>query len=363
MPGLSKDVYYGRDAKHSGLFTLSAEYDLHKNISIRPEIAFLSRGGKQYMYNIGHTKNGVYSLKANYFDVRVPLIYNIRLSRSKILPYAYVAPLLGFVTGGKVSLNEKLWNGLRQDYMLRLTQGNMAAAYFAVVVGAGVKYPINISGFRFNVGLEFSYEYGITDTYSKKERVNESISINGIDGPVMSRRKFSGFELKTAIQIPLSSFKRKKREKPVHIEEPVPVVDTPKEKPCYTLQEIQELIAKGDNVTGKTICSVDDIRFDTAKSTIKAESSAYLRQVAKVVIETGIHVIVKGHTDNTGTDEFNLKLSKNRAMSVVNYLINLGVDRSKITYSYYGESRPLDTNDTEEGRRLNRRVEFELIKK
>jgi OOP family OmpA-OmpF porin len=132
---------------------------------------------------------------------------------------------------------------------------------------------------------------------------------------------------------------------------------------CYTLQEIQQLIAEGKSVVGKTICAIDAINFDTAKSIIKDESKSYLNQLADVLIETGLRVEIKGHTDNVGTDESNMQLSKERALSVKAYLEQRGVESSKITYSYYGESRPMNTNDTAEGRLRNRRVEFELLKK
>ena len=73
-------------------------------------------------------------------------------------------------------------------------------------------------------------------------------------------------------------------------------------------------------------------------------------------------VEIKGHTDDRGSDEFNMMLSKDRALSVLNYLIKKGVSQDKISYSYYGERLPLTTNSTPEGRQQNRRVEFELIK-
>ena len=62
-----------------------------------------------------------------------------------------------------------------------------------------------------------------------------------------------------------------------------------------------------------------------------------------------------------GTEEFNLKLSKERAQAVAKYLESKGVHKDKLTFSYYGMSQPLSTNDTEEGRTMNRRVEFEIL--
>ena len=365
--GISKAAYPSRDAKHSGLFLLSAEYSFNNNFSVRPELGFLSRGGKLHITNVGRIYDGLYSVKASYFDIRIPVIYNFNLSKTKFKPYAYIAPLVGFPMGGNVSLHEKTQAGEVNDYKLKLSKANHAAAYFAVVAGAGVKYPVNILNHTCHIGLEFSYEYGITDTYSKMERNNQTVNINHIYGPTASTRKNSGFELKVAFQVPISIFgakvTKKLRNTGVVRNEPIPTTEGYYKTDCYTLQEIQQLIASGQSVVGKTICAIDAINFDTAKSIIKEESKGYLNQLADVLIETGLRVEIKGHTDSVGTDESNMQLSKDRAISVQTYLVQQGVDPKKITYSYYGESRPMDTNNTPEGRLRNRRVEFELLKK
>ncbi|MBR6015808.1 MAG: OmpA family protein, partial [Prevotella sp.] len=74
----------------------------------------------------------------------------------------------------------------------------------------------------------------------------------------------------------------------------------------------------------------------------------------------GISMEVKGHTDDRGADDYNMELSKKRAQAVYNYMIQRGVSRSKLTYSYYGKTQPIESNETDEGRRMNRRVEFEI---
>jgi OOP family OmpA-OmpF porin len=132
-------------------------------------------------------------------------------------------------------------------------------------------------------------------------------------------------------------------------------------KPCYTLQEIQTMVDKGEDVHGLTICAVEDINFEEGKKTITESSIEYLKQVANILIETGLFVEVRGHTDNVGREEDNIQLSKERAKAVADYLVHRGVPQDKIVYQYYGESRPLVSNDTPEGRKLNRRVEFHLV--
>jgi outer membrane protein OmpA-like peptidoglycan-associated protein len=75
-------------------------------------------------------------------------------------------------------------------------------------------------------------------------------------------------------------------------------------------------------------------------------------------------VEISAHTDNRGSDAYNLQLSQKRAESVVNYLISKGIAANRIIAKGYGESKPLASNDDEaEGRELNRRVEFEVLSK
>ncbi len=70
---------------------------------------------------------------------------------------------------------------------------------------------------------------------------------------------------------------------------------------------------------------------------------------------------ISGHTDNVGTNEYNLKLSDNRAKSVYQYLLEKGIEKERLTYKGYGENQPISTNDNEQGRTENRRTEIKII--
>ena len=74
-----------------------------------------------------------------------------------------------------------------------------------------------------------------------------------------------------------------------------------------------------------------------------------------------VKIEIGGHTDNYGSDEYNMKLSQSRCESVVNYLIEHGIAKNRLTAKGYGETVPIDTNETSEGRQMNRRTEFEII--
>jgi outer membrane protein OmpA-like peptidoglycan-associated protein/tetratricopeptide (TPR) repeat protein len=106
-----------------------------------------------------------------------------------------------------------------------------------------------------------------------------------------------------------------------------------------------------------------NIFFETGSYTLKKESVAELNKLAQFMKDNpDLKIEISGHTDNVGSDEYNLKLSQNRAKSVTDYLTNKSIDLSRIDYKGYGKTQPLTTNDTEEGRAQNRRTEFKVIK-
>lgn len=110
--------------------------------------------------------------------------------------------------------------------------------------------------------------------------------------------------------------------------------------------------------TGKV--AVYGIYFDTGKSTLKPESEPTLVEIAKLLkADTSLKLYVVGHTDNTGSFDANMKLSIDRAASVVNALVSQhSVNAANLKACGDGPTAPVATNDTEEGKALNRRVEL-----
>lgn len=103
------------------------------------------------------------------------------------------------------------------------------------------------------------------------------------------------------------------------------------------------------------------IQFQTAKSIILPKSFPILNNVVKVCIENPTYyLIINGHTDNQGDEAKNLKLSDDRANAVRLYLIKKGVSPTRLESHGYGQTQPIDTNDSPEGRARNRRVEFKV---
>lgn len=127
----------------------------------------------------------------------------------------------------------------------------------------------------------------------------------------------------------------------------------PANKGCPVIvQEEQEIID----------AAFENLEFQTAKAIILPESFESLDALADLMIrKPGWRLIIAGHTDSQGDDQTNLILSKKRAEAVRDYLVQRGIDPSRLIVQYYGETKPIDTNDTPEGRQKNRRVEMTVL--
>jgi OOP family OmpA-OmpF porin len=111
------------------------------------------------------------------------------------------------------------------------------------------------------------------------------------------------------------------------------------------------------------VVRLNNVFFDFDKWDLRPESFIELNRVVKLLTENpSIEIEMSAHTDSRGSDEYNFKLSDNRARSVMEYIISKGMDPARITSHGYGETKPVATNDTDEGRQLNRRVEFKILK-
>ncbi|MGE0587221.1 MAG: OmpA family protein [Cyclobacteriaceae bacterium] len=109
--------------------------------------------------------------------------------------------------------------------------------------------------------------------------------------------------------------------------------------------------------------TLNNIFFDFDQSTLKPESFPELNRIVTLMGERGtLEVEIAGHADATGPAEYNMSLSERRAKSVVRYLTEKGVAENRITVSFFGETKPIESNETKEGRRKNRRVEFKILK-
>jgi outer membrane protein OmpA-like peptidoglycan-associated protein len=126
-------------------------------------------------------------------------------------------------------------------------------------------------------------------------------------------------------------------------------------------QEFYKVIKMKRIKIGETIV-LRNIFYDYNKANLREESTAELDRLEQVLVENPtIKVEISGHTDDVGGDDYNLNLSEQRAQSVVSHLQGKGIEASRMIAKGYGETQPLATNDSPEGRQENRRTEFKII--
>jgi OmpA-OmpF porin, OOP family len=123
---------------------------------------------------------------------------------------------------------------------------------------------------------------------------------------------------------------------------------------------VADATALGKGIQSEGHVAVYGINFDTAKSTIKPESAQAISEIAKLLTaDPGLKVILVGHTDNVGSIESNMKLSQDRAEAVLQSLVkDHGISASRLKSAGCGLFAPVASNDTEEGKAKNRRVEL-----
>jgi outer membrane protein OmpA-like peptidoglycan-associated protein len=132
-------------------------------------------------------------------------------------------------------------------------------------------------------------------------------------------------------------------------------------------QEIEQ------EIPGATVERVDDgivvtfdensgVYFDTNKDNINEKSKETLNKLAKVLTDfPNTNILVVGHTDDRGKEDYNMTLSKNRAYSVTNYLKTKGLMDDRFTTNWFGETQPKQDNSTADGRAKNRRVNITIV--
>ncbi|MDT8324536.1 MAG: OmpA family protein, partial [Bacteroidota bacterium] len=129
----------------------------------------------------------------------------------------------------------------------------------------------------------------------------------------------------------------------------------------FVLRNVDDLKNKRDRWGDLLAQRVNNIFFDFNKWDIKPASFFELDRLVRFLESNqDMRIVIAAHTDDVGTDAYNVDLSNKRAQSVVTYLIEHGIASQRLESIGYGESRPVAPNDSEESRALNRRVEFRI---
>jgi outer membrane protein OmpA-like peptidoglycan-associated protein len=120
--------------------------------------------------------------------------------------------------------------------------------------------------------------------------------------------------------------------------------------------QLNSVLATSESARG-LIVNLSDVLFDTAKYTLKPNTQVALAKVATILqLYPGLKVQIEGYTDSVGSDEYNQKLSENRANAVQTFLVSNGVPAGNVTAAGYGKANPVADNGTSDGRAKNRRV-------
>jgi outer membrane protein OmpA-like peptidoglycan-associated protein len=124
----------------------------------------------------------------------------------------------------------------------------------------------------------------------------------------------------------------------------------------YEMEVLLVPIASNNKIT------LNNVFFDFDKSDLKPESFVELDKLAELLKKNAtVKIEIGGHTDNKGDTKYNQTLSQKRAESVVNYLIQKGIDKTRLSAKGYGETQPVAPNDTEENKAKNRRTEVKVL--
>ena len=123
-----------------------------------------------------------------------------------------------------------------------------------------------------------------------------------------------------------------------------------------------EIVAELEKIKKNQVVRLNNIFFDIDKYLLKHESFVELDVVVKILIDNPkMKIEISGHTDNTGSAEHNQELSENRAKSVERYLVEQGISSQRLISKGYGPSKPMASNETDEGRAFNRRIEMKVL--
>ena len=350
--------------------------------SMWPEVSMVQRGVALQWLDVD------YQLKADYLDFRLPLVYSFRLSDKSWSPYLLAGPTLGLAYGGRIDYSAFDYpDGVSRD----ITDADLAMADMGLLLGVGLDWMSKIGKLPLLLSLEAVYNMGLSNTFSYREVQGRS----GSDAPSVIGNPFfgaelwqgnrysRGMELAFRVSIPLGRFKLdtvvpvvmyvKQTDTVRVVDTVVEMIEAPlkmvaatpmKEyqiKDCYSVAEMFSFLTLNIDISDKRIC-LFDIKFDFDSYKLRPESYAPLNDVLMLMnSRPDVKIVVYGHTDSIGTNEYNQTLSENRANSVKEYLTSHGIEESRISAVGYGEEYPMTSNETEEGRFKNRRVEFDII--
>lgn len=352
-------------------------------LAIGLEALYMGRGTRLSWLDVN------YRLATHNVDLRLPVSYSFFGLSDSWAPYVMVAPWVGATLGGRIDYTAYDYpDGVSRE----VTTANMKPMDFGVMAGVGAEWLTHLGKTPLVLAVEAGYNVGIPNVFVDREKIenlangNPSVIANPFFGAELwhNTRHSRGIEAVVRVSIPFGRYKKpavvETKEEGVMYESPEP---TPNDmmstlsrmpmteaiveedsiyvvKDCYTIPEMSAFLTLGYDISDKRIC-LFDINFDFDSYNLRPESDKPLNEVLMMMkTHPDVSVAVYGHTDSIGTIDYNQRLSENRAQAVVNWLVEHGIAPERIYAEGFGEEFPMDTNETEEGRFHNRRVEFDV---
>jgi len=303
---------------------LSFERNFNEYIALRLKGSFNHLESYYYRTNIADRQ------KVNFITTDLDLIY-------LLLPCQNVSPFI-LVGGGFV--RSKSENSLTSDLNDEM-----------------------IAGYELNLGL--GVYWNLTETWKLKTEINyHTMSNNKLDGNIETNEQnkgiiggngdtYMGFELGLLWQIYSGERSTLCDKCPEGIREIIRIDTIYKEVPKITIEK---------DTIYRTKPMLFNVNFDFDKYSIRVESYPILEHAVNVLKENpDMEVIISGHTDSFGTDEYNDKLSQRRVNAIYDYLVSNGISSDRISKEAFGEKKPVRENNSAINRAFNRRVEFRIV--
>ena len=343
------------DAKYNSFFT-GPYYGISKDkLGGAPVIPFMHNEGQETIYEDTRRETGtIKNNEINRIDVMVSFDTGFRWKLSPSVglytgfyfDFGLIRPLK--VVDGKVlNINYFHWENPIHDPFKDFNEN--PAKWYEVPVASLETKPATYNSILAAQGPDY-YDYQTATNEGGRETVKTSFTDDTKPYARMLSNMQAGITVRFAFGKAPGYVKPPKAPKE-------PKVKTPKEpkvkpeKPKEVPQDIQQ-----------TMIELSDALFAFDKFDLNDEAKALLDKVTDwLKSHPDLKVEIAGHTDSKGSDAYNQKLSENRAKAVYDYIVNHGVDSSRLSYKGYGESQPIATNDTDEGRQKNRRVELKIL--
>jgi outer membrane protein OmpA-like peptidoglycan-associated protein len=291
--------------------------------------------------------------------------------------------LSGFITDSKTlqPVNAAIY--VKNKNKIDSTRTAFQDGGYGLILSGGGKYEIHIKSTDYeDIHETFTvtvpkgeYEHEVRKDYELEKAIKPYI----LSGVVMDEQTKEPLEAKLSIEIQDSTFVsftsnrdgtfeiqipgpdeliiRGKKVNYLNLEQKVMISDNQNFRQYSTTLEMSPI------EVGKTVI-IDNIYFNFDKTSLKEASFPELDRLNDLMIQNpGIKIEIQGHTDSKGSDDYNLTLSDGRAQSVMQYLLDKGIANDRMKAKGLGETAPISSNDTEEGRAKNRRVEFTIVAK